>query len=87
MTTEAEQLIAEALKRVKLGGSFSPADIGAKIGLSKLQAEVAARSLSNAGILVLGFDSAAHFSPEYKKAKTAAQPTARRKEKQRQPVH
>lgn len=87
MTTEAEQLIAEALKRVKLSGSFSPADIGAKIGLNKSQAEVAARSLSNAGILVLGFDSAAHFSPEYKKARAVAPPVVRRKEKQRQAVH
>ena len=61
-------LMAEALRRVKLDGSFSPAEIGRKIGLNKPQAEMAARALSNAGVLVLGFDSAAHFSPDFKKA-------------------
>ena len=69
MTNEAEQLMAEALKRVQLGGSFSPTEIGAKVGLSKPQSEAAARTLSNAGILVLGFDSAAHFSPDYRKSR------------------
>ena len=78
MTHEAEQLMSEALKRVQLGGSFSPTEIGAKIGLSKPQAEAAARLLSNAGILVLGFDSAAHFSPDFRKsrAKTEAREKA-----------
>jgi hypothetical protein len=68
MTKEASQLMAEALRVVTLNGSFSPSEIGARIGLHKLQAESAARSLSNAGVLVLGFDCAAHFSPDYRKA-------------------
>ena len=68
MTKEANQLMAEALRVVKLNGSFSPAEIGNRIGLEKLQAEAAARSLSNAGVLVLGFDCAAHFSPDFRKA-------------------
>ena len=68
MTNEAERLMAEALKRVKLGGSFDPEQLGAKIGLNKPQAESAARALSNAGVLVLGFDLAAHFSPAFKKS-------------------
>src|ERR1700712_3041690 len=67
MTTEAEQLMAEALKRVKLNGGFDPAELGARIGLSQAQAEAAARALSNAGVLVLGFDGAAHFSPAFRK--------------------
>lgn len=67
MTSECEQLLAAALKRVSVDGSFSPSEIGLKIGLSKPQAESAARSLSNAGILVLGFDSSAHFSSDYRK--------------------
>jgi hypothetical protein len=68
MTKEAAQLMAEALKVVKLHGSFSPSEIGARIGLHKMQAESAARSLSDAGVLVIGFDCAAHFSPDYRKA-------------------
>jgi len=70
MTKEAAELMAEALRVVKLSGTFSPADIGARIGLHKIQAESAARSLSNAGVLVLGFDCAAHFSPDFRKANT-----------------
>jgi hypothetical protein len=74
MTTESTQFMAEALKRVKLNGSFEPADIGRWLGFSKTQSEVTARALSNAGILVLGFDSAAHFSTEFQKmqARTAS---------------
>ena len=67
MTKDAEQLMAEALKRVKMHDSFSPEEIGAKIGLPGPQAQAAARALSNAGILVLGFDCAAHFSPDFRK--------------------
>ena len=70
MTKEAAQLMAEALRVVKLSGTFSPSEIGARVGLHKMQAECAARSLSNAGVLVLGFDCAAHFSPDFRKANT-----------------
>jgi hypothetical protein len=80
MTKEATQLMQEALKRVSVSGSFSPAEIGAKIGMDKHQAESAARALSNAGVLVLGFDCAAHFSPDFRKAnKPAVRKPARRK--------
>jgi hypothetical protein len=81
MTNEATQLMGEALKRIKLNGSFSPEKIGAKIGLSKSQSEVAARSLSNAGVLVLGFDCAAHFSPDFRKARTPVEKKAGRVKK------
>jgi hypothetical protein len=78
MTTEASRLMAEALRIAKLDGSFSPAEVGAKIGLNKPQAEMAARALSNAGVLVLGFDCSAHFSPDFKKAqRRAAAPAAK----------
>ena len=87
MTKEATQLMAEALRVVKLGGSFSPSEIGARIGLEKMQSESAARSLSNAGVLVLGFDCAAHFSPDFRKANAPvakAKPTsAKRKARAR----
>ena len=69
MTNEATQLMDAALKAVDLNSSFSPAEIGAKIGLNKPQAESAARALSNAGVLVLGFDCAAHFSPDFRKSR------------------
>ena len=81
MSTESDQFIAEALKRVGLGGSFSPTDVGAKIGLSKPQAEAAARALSNAGVLVLGFDNAAHFSSDYRKLRTVKEASAAKKSK------
>jgi hypothetical protein len=81
MTNEASQLMDEALKRVKLNGSFSPEQIGARIGLSKSQSQVAARTLSNAGVLVLGFDYAAHFSPDFRKAKTPSERKPVRKSK------
>lgn len=77
MSNEAELLVAEAVKRVGLGGGFSPSEIGAKIGLTKPQAEAAARALSNAGVLVLGFDCAAHFSSDYRKLR-AAQDSSKR---------
>ena len=59
-----------ALKSVDLSSSFSPAEVGARIGLNKHQAESAARDLSNAGVLVLGFDCAANFSSDFRKART-----------------
>lgn len=68
MTKEAAQLMAEALKTVKLNHGFCPVRVGAKAGLTKPQAETAARALSNAGILVLGFDFSAEFSSDYRKA-------------------
>lgn len=83
MTTEASAFLAAALKTATLNGSFSPKDIGAKIGLNKFQAEAAARSLANDGVLSLGFDSAAHFTPEYKKAKSPPKPTAKLATKRR----
>ena len=76
MTNEATQLMAEALRVAKLDGSFSPAELGAKIGLRKPQAEAAARELSNAGVLVLGFDCSANFSPDYRKARAKAEAKA-----------
>lgn len=72
MTTEDRQFIAEALKRVKLDGDFAPAEIGKRIGMSRMQSEVIARSLSDAGVLELGFDFVASFSPEYRKMTEAA---------------
>jgi hypothetical protein len=76
MTKEAEQMLAELLKTVKLNGSFDPEEIGNGIGLTKVQSEAAARQLSNAGILVIGFDSAAQFSPDYRKANRPVEPKA-----------
>ena len=72
MTNEASRLLAEALRVVKLDESFSSAELGAKIGMKRPQAEAAARELSNAGLLVLGFDFSAHFSPDFKKARVKA---------------
>lgn len=74
MTKEADQMLAELLRTVKLNGSFDPAEIGDGIGLTKMQSEAAARQLSNAGILVIGFDSAAQFSPDYRKAHRPVEP-------------
>ena len=68
MTKDAEQLMAAALKAVKLNGTFSPVQIGAKIGLDRFKAEAAARWLSNAGVLELGFDCAAHFTRDFRNA-------------------
>lgn len=67
MNIEAQQLLTEALKRVPLRESFSPAEIGEKIGFDRPKAETAARCLSDAGILVLGFDCAAQFSLDFRK--------------------
>ena len=77
MTIEASQLMAEVLKCVKMNGDFMPADIGKRIGLSRAQSDVAARSLSNAGVLVIGFDNSAHYSEDYRKmTESAAAPKA-----------
>lgn len=81
MTPEAEQLLAEALRVVGLRGSFDPEELGAKVGLNKGRAEAAARALSNAGVLVLGFDNAAHFSPDFRRAKSPAEPKATKSSK------
>ena len=71
MTNEATRLMAEALERVTVGGSFSPAEVGAGVGLDRLRAEAAARALSDAGVLDLGFDCAAAFTPAFRKAHAA----------------
>jgi hypothetical protein len=68
VTTEASTLLAAALKATTLSGSFSPADVGARVGMDKFRAQAAARWLANAGVLELGFDSAAHFTADYRKA-------------------
>lgn len=68
MTSEASKLMDEALRTVGVNGSFSTSDLGARIGLSKIQSDAAARDLSNAGVLDLGFDCAAFFTPEFRKA-------------------
>ena len=72
MIKEAEQLLAAALKSVKLNDGFCPTEIGAKAGMDKHQAEAGARALANAGVLVLGFDLAAHFTRDYRNAHTPA---------------
>ena len=70
MTPEADRLLEIALKKVNLADGFSPAELGAKAGLSKLQAETAARLLANAGVLVLGFDQSAEFSEDFRRLKS-----------------
>src|SRR5688500_12632113 len=82
MTKDATDLMAAALRIAKVDGSFSPADVGAKIGLSRGQSELAARALANAGVLVLGFDYAAQFSSDFRKSQRtgkAAEGKPRRK--------
>jgi hypothetical protein len=83
MTNEATQFMAKTLKSVKVNGSFSPEDIGARIGLSDEQSIAAARELSNAGVLVLGFDNAAQFSSEFKKAHAKAEAKGNRSKSSR----
>src|SRR5690554_518948 len=68
MTPEATQLLAEMLRVVKLDATFSPLDVGARIGLTRTQAETAARVLANSGVLDVGFDFYAQFTPEFRKA-------------------
>jgi hypothetical protein len=77
MTPEASTFLAAALKSATLNGTFSPADVGARIGMDRHRAEAAARWLSNAGVLSLGFDQAANFTPEYRKAHAPAAKKAR----------
>ena len=72
-------LLNAAVKAVTVRGSFSPAKVGARLGLTKSQSESAARGLSNAGVLVLGFDCDAHFSPDYRKAHAAPAPKIHKK--------
>lgn len=83
MHKNAEQLLAAALRVIPLNGSFAPETIGAKVGLTKAEAEAAARQLSNAGILVLGFDCSANFSPDYRKMHAPPRPEAVKKAKKR----
>ena len=83
MTNEATRLMAEALERVTVTGSFSPAEVGAGVGLDRSQAESAARALSDAGVLVLGFDCAAEFTPGFRKAHAA---TTRKGGRSKQPA-
>jgi hypothetical protein len=79
MNKNAERMIARALKTVKLHGNFSPAAIGKRIGLSRTESELAARALSNAGVLVLGFDYDAQFSPEFRRARGSAPAEAKKR--------
>ena len=72
MSPEADRLLAIALKKIALRDGFSPAELGARVGLSKLQSELAARALADAGVLVLGFDHSAEFSDNYRRAKAPA---------------
>ena len=72
MTNEATRLMDAALKGIDLHSSFSPEELGSRIGLNKHQAESAARELSNAGVLALGFDCAAHFTADFRKVRTKA---------------
>ena len=76
MTTEVTTFLAAAIKTATLKGSFSPREIGRKVGLNPSQSEAVARSLANSGVLTLGFDSAAAFTPEYRKAYLKTHPDA-----------
>jgi hypothetical protein len=71
MSPEADQLLAIALKKVSLRDGFSPAELGARVGLSKSQSQLAARALADAGVLVIGFDHSAEFSDDYRRKNTA----------------
>jgi len=83
MPPEADTLLTAALKSATLRGSFCPATVGAKVGLDKFRALAAARWLANAGVLVLGFDSSAEFSPEYRKAQSPPEPVVVAKPKRK----
>jgi hypothetical protein len=72
MSPEADRLLAVALKKVGLRDGFSPAQLGARVGLSKFQSEIAARALADAGVLVLGFDHSAEFSDDYRRSKMSS---------------
>ena len=71
MTPEADRLLEVVLKKISLQDGFSPAELGARVGLNKLQAEAAARTLANAGVLVMGFDNSAEFSDDFRRARAA----------------
>ena len=79
MDEDAQLLMTAALKHVALDDSFSATEIGARVGLNKFRAQAAARTLSNDGVLVLGFDGAAEFSDDFRKSKTKAPPKPTRK--------
>jgi hypothetical protein len=79
MPPDATALLAAALKSATLQGSFLPQTLGAKLGLDKFQSQAAARWLANAGVLVLGFDSSAEFSLEYRKAHSPPPAPVKRK--------
>jgi hypothetical protein len=83
MTPEADQLLAVALKKVDLRDGFSPAELGARVGLSKLQAQAAARLLANAGVLVLGFDQSAEFSDDFRRSRSASAPVTQAMKKKK----
>lgn len=72
MSPEADQLLEIALKKVGLRDGFCPAELGAKVGLTKQQSETAARALANAGVLVLGFDQSAEFSADFRRSRVPA---------------
>jgi hypothetical protein len=72
MSPEADRLLTIALKKVGLRDGFSPAELGARVGLSKMQSQLAARALADAGVLVLGFDHSAEFSDDYRRSKSPA---------------
>jgi hypothetical protein len=72
MSPEADRLLEIALKKVALRDGFSPAELGARVGLSKMQSQLAARALADAGVLVLGFDHSAEFSDDYRRSKSPA---------------
>ena len=74
MTPEATSLLAAAIKSATLAGSFDPVTVGARVGLDKFRAQAAARTLANAGVLELGFDCAANFTAEYRKASAPRTP-------------
>ena len=69
MASDADRLLEIAMKKVGLRDGFSPEELGGKIGMNKLQAQVAARTLANAGVLVLGFDQSAEFSDDFRRSK------------------
>ena len=76
----------QALKKVKLSSGFSPSEIGARIGLDKAQSETAARVLANEGVLVMGFDNDAHFSPHFRKSRAPIERKLDAKKKPRRHV-
>jgi hypothetical protein len=70
MASDADRLLEIALKKVGMRDGFSPEELGAKVGLNKVAAQAAARTLANAGVLVIGFDQSAEFSDDFRRSKT-----------------